>query len=378
MKKKLLWGAAVLLCALLYFFENQPGTLLLLLAAVLLPAVSFLTALAGRKSLEFSLELPQALQKGETGTGTLTVKSRNLLPLQGRGLLCLENLRTGEISEEAFSFFLLPRGRKNLPFRLTFPCCGRVELTVKNPRLEDLFGIFSRSAEGSAEGGLTVLPVLFEPEIRAGASDSTSPDSDQYSTARPGYDPGETFALREYIPGDNLKSIHWKLSSKLDRLMVREFGLPVVQDYLLLLETAGGTPEERDAATEVFASLAGTLTEQGCAPIAAWPRGPGDELEIRNLKNSGDFAAMLEALLRAKPTEGSVAERFYANQPHCGFSHVAVVSCRGVQGIRNLCNGNRVTLIRCGEGTEGQRGDGIFVRTFRAETCAADLSVLEV
>lgn len=378
MKKKLLWGAAVLLCALLYLFDNQPGTLLLLLAAVLLPGLSFLPALFGRKALEFTPELPSVLQKGETGSGTLTVKNKGFLPLQGRGLLCFHNLRTGEISEEPFSFFLLPRGKKTLKFRLTSPYCGQVKISVKNPRLEDLFGIFSLSAQGGAEGELTVLPVLFEPEIRAGASDSASPDSDQYSTAKPGFDPGETFALREYIPGDNLKAIHWKLSSKLDKLMVREFGLPVVQDYLLLLETAGGTPAQRDAATEVFASIARTLTEQGCAPKTAWPKGPGDEMESRDLKNSDDFAAMLGALLRAEPTEGSVAERFCAAQPHCGFSHVAVVSCGGVQGIRNLYNGNRVTLLRCGGGTEGLRGDGIFVRTFEADTCAADLSVLEV
>ena len=378
MKKKLLWAAAILLTALLYFFDNQAGTLLLLAGTVLLPLLSFLPALFGRKALQFSLELPQALQKKEEGEGTLCIKNKGFLPLQGRTLLHFENLRTGEKTQQEISFFLLPRGKKTLKFQLTCPYCGRVEVSAHETRLGDLFGILSLAAEGSAAGGLSVLPTLFEPEIRAGASDSASPDSDRYSTAKPGYDPGETFDLREYIPGDSLKSIHWKLSSKLDRLMVREFGLPVVQDYLLLLETAGGTPAQRDAATEVFASVAQALTALEMAPKAAWPKGPGDELEVWDLQNSDDFAAMLEALLRAEPTEGSVAERLYAREPHCGFSHVMVVSVPGVRGIRNLCNGNRVTLIRCAAVDEGQRSDGIFVRSFAPETCTADLSVLEV
>lgn len=378
MKKILLWGGAVILCALLWFFDNQAGTLILLLGAVLLPLISLIPALFCRKSLEFSLTLPRALQKGEAGEGVLTVKSKSLLPLQGKVLLRLLNLRTGEKEEEILHFFLLPRGKKNLSFRLTCPYCGRVEAAAEEPRLQDLFGIFSLKAAGTAEAGVTVLPVLFEPELHAGTSDSASPDSDQYSTVKPGFDPGETFGLREYIPGDNLKSIHWKLSSKLDRLMVREFGLPVVQDYLLLMDTAGGTPEQRDAVTEVFASLAQALLRQDCTPRTCWPGTGTDGLESRDLKNEDDFAAMLEALLRAEPTEDSAAERFCAVQPHCGFSHVIVVSAQGVRGIRDLYNGNRVTLLRCSGTDEGLRGDGIFVRSFGPGSFAADLSVLEV
>ena len=378
MKKILLWGGAVILCALLWFFDNQAGTLILLLGAVLLPLISLIPALFCRKSLEFSLTLPRALQKGEAGEGAMRIENRSLLPLQGKVLLRLRNLRTGEKEEQTLGFFLLPRGKKTLSFRLTCPYCGRTEAMAEEPELQDLFGIFSLKAAGGAKAGVTVLPVLFEPELRAGASDSASPDSDQYSTSKPGFDPGETFGLREYIPGDNLKSIHWKLSSKLDKLMVRDFGLPVVQDYLLLMETDGGTPEQRDAVTEVFASLAQTLIRQDCTPRAAWPKGPGDELESRDLKNEDDIAAMLEILLRTEPAEGSVAERFCAAQPHCGFSHVIVVSAGGVRGIRNLYNGNRVTLLTCSGTHEGLGGDGIFVRSFGPRSFAADLSALEV
>ena len=36
-----------------------------------------------------------------------------------------------------------------------------------------------------------------------------------------GYDFSEVTGIREYIPGDKLQNIHWKLSAKKDILMVR-------------------------------------------------------------------------------------------------------------------------------------------------------------
>lgn len=53
-----------------------------------------------------------------------------------------------------------------------------------------------------------------------------SPDSDTSSPDRRGSDLTEPFRLREYAPGDSLRQIHWKLSSKLDRLVIREPGMP--------------------------------------------------------------------------------------------------------------------------------------------------------
>lgn len=38
----------------------------------------------------------------------------------------------------------------------------------------------------------------------------------------PGDDPGETYDIREYRSGDSIRQIHWKLSGKLDDIMIRE------------------------------------------------------------------------------------------------------------------------------------------------------------
>lgn len=49
-----------------------------------------------------------------------------------------------------------------------------------------------------------------------------------------GNDPSETFDVRDYVPGDDVRSIHWKLSGKMDTLIVRQASDPAHYDTVLL------------------------------------------------------------------------------------------------------------------------------------------------
>lgn len=40
--------------------------------------------------------------------------------------------------------------------------------------------------------------------------------------SRKGTDASEMFDIRSYVPGDDIRSIHWKLSGKTDELIVRQ------------------------------------------------------------------------------------------------------------------------------------------------------------
>ena len=50
---------------------------------------------------------------------------------------------------------------------------------------------------------------------------------------------------REYRPGDSVRDIHWKLSGKTDKLIVRQAMEPVQRRLVLAVETCGSTSEPR-------------------------------------------------------------------------------------------------------------------------------------
>ena len=89
-----------------------------------------------------------------------------------------------------------------------------------------------------------ITPNTFGLQVEVVYGENAVLDAEEYSMSKAGFDPSETFAVREYRAGDHIHQIHWKLSEKLDGLIVRDYGLPVQNTILLLLET--GYPEKSE------------------------------------------------------------------------------------------------------------------------------------
>jgi len=122
------------------------------------------------------------------------------------------------------------KGVNTLCFPLTAVHSGKAHIRIKRAVLTDFLGIFSFSLEIPDElCDLTAAIYPFVPDVsvqtsliktasRFITSDDEEEESDESSgvpTGLAGYD------HREYVPGDPIKRINWKLSSKQDVLMVR-------------------------------------------------------------------------------------------------------------------------------------------------------------
>ena len=380
MRKLLLWVAAIVLAAILYLFENNAGTLTVAVGVLVVPAFG-LIPLAG-KGIDVQIVVNPAQEKGQDTKGQITVKNLCWLPKPRLDLtLFCRNLRTGENTESKLEISLLPKHKQTMDFSFDCPHCGKIQIEVSDISVSDLFGLFSRNLQNDCKAEFAVLPQLFEPSISLEHSDMAMPDSDNYSPYKPGSDPGETFAIREYVPGDAIRQIHWKLSEKTDKLMVREFGLPVVNEVALLLETAGSTAgSEIDAITEVFASVSSALVASDIHHHVFWRDEKTDELVDFDIADGDAFSSMLSQLLELPPKEGNIAQRFTQLYPHCPYSHVILAGGQIPQGLRNLYNGNRVSVLipRNDTVAEGLQPDGTHVLTFDPEHYAMDLCRMEV
>ena len=381
MGKRLAWMGAVLLSALLYLFENNPGTLTVLVSVLVVPILGLLPLTGKNMGLEVSLN--PAMEKGAPAKGILTVTNPGFLPKPRLGLsVSCRNLHTGEAVERRLELGLLPGQRKQVAFSFDCPHCGKMEMTVNRVTLSDVFGLLERRLSWGESKSFTVLPQLFEPSVSLEQSLTAMPDSDSYSPHKPGSDPGETFAIREYVSGDAIRSIHWKLSEKTDKVMVRQYGLPVVNEVALLLETAGAaSAQEVDAVTEVFASLSAALSSKQTQHHIFWRDAKTDELRQFSITGGQDYGSMLEQLLELPSNaDGSVARRFLECYPHCPYSHVVIVGSQIPEGVRDLFNGNRVSLLlpRTDAVAEGLQPDGTHVVSFTVDGYAAQLCRLEV
>ena len=73
---------------------------------------------------------------------------------------------------------------------------------------------------------------------------------------RKGNDLSEIYDIREYVPGDDIRSIHWKLSSKTENLILREASDPSHYNVVLLPDFGQDFMKEEQSENVINAAVA--------------------------------------------------------------------------------------------------------------------------
>lgn len=149
---------------------------------------------------------------------------------------------------------------------------------------------------------------------------------------RKGNDPSEMFDLREYVPGDDVRSIHWKLSGKTDTLILRQASDPSLYNIVLLMDFGiekNGEPtplEELNAAAAVAAAVGTQLVQQHITFSAAVPTRNG--LEIYEVRTQKDFQQMLMHWMcfPLQQTEGAGMRYFLTQQMDRQYARLVLLT----------------------------------------------------
>ncbi len=219
-------------------------------SALCIPPVLVLMSLPSMLRLKLELEAAPILTRNGEGKLTVRFTNRALLPLHRVSVwLQVENRFTGEITKDRFHYQGLVTSRGELP--LPTGDCGQLQCSVVRVEVRDLLGFFAIRRKCPESVICTVLPASVAPAV--------PPDLDlALDTAeqlKPKYGGGysEEHDLREYRPGDTVNSIHWKLSSKTDEVIVREPLINANKNVFLVLGQIG--KEDRGLEVLLWLSL---------------------------------------------------------------------------------------------------------------------------
>ena len=95
--------------------------------------------------------------------------------------------------------------------------CGTYRLTSAKVRVYDMLGLIFFPKTLEVEGEVVVLPI---PCIPAAVPDMSGFKAKGLRKSNNTH--SEIYDIRDYVPGDSVKRIHWKLSAKKDTLMIKE------------------------------------------------------------------------------------------------------------------------------------------------------------
>ena len=291
----LLLGAAVLFQI---FYRGYLGTFFLVLLIVL-PFFSLAVSLPGllRCSLALSPAKPQVL-RGETAAFTFSLHTP--FPVGRAALrLTLVNRLTGESSTLRRT---LSSGARRVEKAETRHC-GQLECTVVRARILDLSGLFSLPlTRGTAEADLLILPRPVEAALPP--ENLTGKQAGAGLRPRPGGGPGEDYDLRLYRPGDPLRSVHWKLSSKWDELVVQET-LEPRRPALVLTYDHFGPHDALDRTLDRLCALSRRFLQAERPHHIQWADPVSGAVHDCAVAGEGDLSAFLaQALAIPAPAEG--------------------------------------------------------------------------
>lgn len=211
----------------------------LVMLALLLSIPCFVLALQGMamRGIGARCYVQGTCRMGQEIAVRFELRRRNRLPLGTvRVHVVFENILYGEFRED--TIWLQPGEEREMAFVYPFEArdCGKVKIHASMLECQDLLGLFAfRRAVDICQEML-----IYPPELRLHTELYQKPETksfgEMYDPYKKGQDVSEVSGLRDYVPGDSMNSIHWKLSGKLDQLIVREFGRPSHYNTLILYE----------------------------------------------------------------------------------------------------------------------------------------------
>ena len=307
LKNRVFYVLLLAAAALIYIFTNTYYTLTLLAVCVVLPVVSLVLMLIAGRGIKIELLLPQTAEK-KAASLTYRINNPGRYPVARITFqIRLENQMTGAFRERRVSATAGSRETVTAELSLQNSKVGTVVVSTNKIRVYDAFGLFVFRKSDLPDQAVIIYPDMRNVEVHMENPVENTGDGSRYSPDRPGQDVSEIFALREYVPGDEIRKIHWKLSGKTDRTMVRDFSLPLNYSVFLLLELTRGSEELVDAQVEIFLALSRTLLENGISHNMGWYDAAEERFNVEELDDFEELELAAAGVLSSYAVEESGA-----------------------------------------------------------------------
>lgn len=195
---------------------------------ILAPLISFLLAWYAAGKVSARIEAPDSLLKGRHFTAAVTVISEGKLPVPFLRLTMEQDANFEPDDTRILQSAMTNAEPLELEIGMTAQYAGSGLVSVGSLVVSDYLGLFSfRVKEVPAALQIGVIPVI--PSLTGAAqmlrtvSDVvlTQDDEEEESAATFSSQTMPGYVHRDYVPGDNLRRINWKLSAKRNKLMVR-------------------------------------------------------------------------------------------------------------------------------------------------------------
>nr|MBP3597868.1 DUF58 domain-containing protein [Eubacterium sp.] len=303
---------------MLWFFRGY-FYLVIAVAMLLLFLYAMISVHVVKKHVTISVQMPgTTLPKGTKFFVKITIRNQCFLPLvKGKLSLRVGNDFIGEPQELDLILPVNGKGEDSTLLPLSSSYVGKVVVCAERFELEDMLGLHSVVLPLSLEEHIYILPEgMMEEELDLNAYQAGMAEAEESKLK--GNDFSDVSEVREYIPGDAMKNIHWKLSAKKDVLMVKERLRMSTGKLLMVVALDVEKPEQLDQTVERVYGLGCQLIRRQVPVTIFWWSGRNNEICQASAESEYEWQEAIIQLFSHGAGNGYVLQHFQRLQPGSG------------------------------------------------------------
>ncbi len=306
-------GKQIIICLVLFFstlfwfffYEDSIVVLLLIMELLYFIAHAFFLEYL-KRNIEIKMEsLMPIAEKGQVIPVGILVRNRSAVPsVHVKAVIQVENYFTGERKQFSSEQNVLRNRTQRMEVCFRAYDCGNIIVSLKSCCVYDLLYLLRRTWKGKEQQTIGILPEchLLPVEVTRKTREFIAEDTMEYSDRESGDDPSEIYQVREYREKDSLRDVHWKLSAKVDELLVKEHGRPRGCVVLVWLDLQlNGKKKISPVFLEAAASLTMSLWEAECVHMVAWYDKEQQKVRKHRVSKEEQLYELLNQLLHLSP-----------------------------------------------------------------------------
>ena len=239
LKTKIIYFFIIIGSFLFTILYSDYFPLAIFITVLLLPIVLNIIIRIINKNISLDIQSNNVLEnKDEEISIKIFIKNNSIFPaLNGELKLSYYNKFSNNKEIEYINFPINSKERESITFKIKSKYCGKLIIEAESLKIYDYLTISSvkkKLLNKSKE--IIILPNIYNLSFFNKVLDVNSLDGENFSKDKSGDDPSEVFNIREYVEGDKIQRIHWKLSSKINNIMIKEYSQPISSSSIIIVE----------------------------------------------------------------------------------------------------------------------------------------------
>ena len=308
------YATVVIAAVVLFLFYRNFFFFYLLTVVALVPLISYITVKQIIPKLWFNVYFKSAgVQQGNDVPVVFEISNGSLLPLPSAVLEFRAENAFYPNEEIQQMDFPVRRGKKKYEWHIASKYAGRITVSGQKVTVCDYLGLFLFHLDFPVEASVTAFPA--RSEVVMDTIENMFSQGEEQETDNLDYteDVTQIKDFREYVPGDRMQRVNWKISVKRDELYVKEYELESNRTISLIAELRKDSDEPGflDELISAYYSAALKLIELEIPFFAVWYDSVADKLVREFIEGEDDLENALVRMFMMSSCEGFIAYEKY-------------------------------------------------------------------